>query len=265
MKAKILFFTFSFFLTVKLMAQVYNPVCFSNAEGWKITQIENSSGSTVVHLQYYSYKPNYQFWINSGMYIENTASSYGRKCYISSFVDNALNTMYKLEPYTDYNFVLKFEQVPSSWTTVNIVEPPTSGYEAWYWKNLSLISSSPTRLRPHKFMETNGLDFVKQCTHPLSTFKRMDYSVDYNKIRVTVYYASNVTDLEIKFNIDGIYDTKVVYDSQLFNPFSVFAVIRDWIISEVKPEDRKLVDQMISNLSGKDLATLALNIMWNLE
>ena len=149
---KIIVITICIIFLFQAHSQTYYPSCYSNAHGWRITKIESTISGTYVSMSFYTDKSDYEFWINSGMYIEKRNDSYSKKYYILSFLDNQLNTTYKLNPLTEYNFTFKFEKIPDSWKDINIAEPVVKGYNCWYWNYISLNKPSTERLKLDNFL-----------------------------------------------------------------------------------------------------------------
>lgn len=248
-------------------AQTFNPSCYSNADGWSVTKIEKTFDGTYVYLNYYSYKKNYEFWIDPGMYIENNNSSSSPKFLIKEFLHNKLNRRYILKPFTTYNFVLKFEKIPDIWTEINIIEPTQIGNVSWYWKCISLNQPEYLRLNLDNFILNSGIDFLKSVTHPTNIFKGFRYNVDYNMARVTLYYEDYYTDLKIKFNGKLVTDIIVVDDNDFIEPFASLQLIKDFIVKlnqkKAANDFEKYIGKVIKDMTAIELACLTLTILRN--
>lgn len=260
MKKLVLLLTTWFICTVIVTAQTYNPSCYSNAKGWKITKVETASAGTFVHLSVYTYEKGYEFFIHPGMYIENYNVPGTARYNIVGFDGNKLNTIYQLEPYTEYNFTLQFEKIPGTWKDINIIEPSTTGYQSFYWKYISLDRPSSERLPLDNFFLHKGLSFLKNYAHPANDFKRYTYSIDYNAINVTLYYENCITDLSIQFDNNEVTSVKLVKDTDWLMPFvslEVLAAAGDAMFGNSTSRAR------LEQLSGRDLARMALAGLWN--
>jgi hypothetical protein len=251
-------------------AQTINPSCYSNADGWKITKIENGYDGTYVYLFYYSYKTNYNFWINPGMYIENDKNPNTVKYRLVSFVDNQVNTKYSLNPFTGYNFILKFEKIPSHWTDINLIEPYTQGSFPWYWKNITLNLPESNRLKKDNFLVYDVLPFLNSFVHPTNTLQTYTYSVDYNEIRVVLYYEGYHTDLKIHFADKLISNIEVMSDNDFIYPFSALSLLKDYLLSQSNEQEyvsrfEVYLHKAFSSMNGRDIASIILTMMWNIR
>lgn len=267
---KFLFYILCVFVFgISASAQTINPSCFSNAKGWTITRIENTTDATVVYLQFYTYKSDYKFFINPGMYIEQYNKTGSARYTIKSFDGHELNRMYSVQPFTTYYFVLRFQRVPDSWTDINIAEPATAGYNAWYWKYVSLNRPESERLKLDDFVRKMVLDFCKTFAHPTNTLRKYTYSVNRNQINLTLYYEGNiVTDLEFSFDGKLVTDVSVIYDNDFINPFSLLTLIRTWIMeNDTDGESTDMLEEHFSRtireMTGRQLAAVALTVLWN--
>ena len=230
MKKSILITLSLFALTCSAMAQTtYNPSCYSNAIGWTISSIDQNYDGTYIHLSVYNYSNNYQFYINPGMYIRNHNGFSTEKYAIESFMDNNLGQAYSLQPFTEYNFTLKFPRLPADWTDIDLEEPksPDNSYTAWYWDYLSLNKPSTQRFKLDNFLIHDGMGLLKQTVHPLTNLSFYKYAVDDNSIRVVLYYQGGyVTDLKIDFYLDLVSSITIVYDNDFIEPFTLLEVMR---------------------------------------
>jgi hypothetical protein len=256
-------------ISLILPAQItYSPSCYSNADGWTIDQIETNDNGTYVYLSYYSYKANYAFYINPGMFIANYNDQNSAKYYVQELQNNQLNTTYSLASYQHFNFVLKFDRIPSDWTDINIQEPPVTGGNAWYWNYISLNKPSTERLKEDNFLVNKGIDFLRNFAHPLDDFKFSTYTVDYGSMRIAIYYDGYVTDLRIKYLGSMIYQMSILYDNDFIVPFKSIEAIRDFIQSQdnqnkYSGELEQYLNKTVSEMNGAELACVGLTILWN--
>lgn len=245
------------------------PSCYSNAIGWTIDKIEQNDDGTYVYMSYYSYAANYRFYIQPGTYIESYNNPGGPKYYIQSFLNNELNQWYNLQPNTEYNFVLKFQRIPTDWTDINIKEPTPaeSNVKAWHWDYIALNRPSTDRLKIDNFLVNQGIGFLKQTVHPLTNLKYYRYSVDYNSIRIALYYEGGyVTDLNL--GIDFISSVNIVYDNDFVPPFTALEIMRDLIMQQDKDQQstsrlENYLRKRVNEMNGKELASVALTAMWS--
>jgi hypothetical protein len=257
--------------TGKVIAQTTNqPSCYSNAAGWSIDKIEQTYDGTYVHLKFYSYEANYSFYFDAGMYIVNHNDPSGAKYYVQSFVNNQLSQNYSLQPYTEYEFILQFQRIPSAWTDIDLEEPAPrdNSYTPWHWEYVSLNRPTTERLKLDNFLLGDGINFLKQSVHPLTTMRYYRYSVDHNSIRVALYYEGGyVTDLKIDFYSDFVYNISVEYDNDFIDPFTGLELIRDIILDEDKDHKassrlEQYLRKQINDMSGRELASVALTVLW---
>jgi len=270
MKKKLILIWAIFALSKISTAQTVNPSCYSNAESWKITKIENSDASTYVYLNYYSYDNSYVCWFNSGMYIES-ADFNSSKYYIRGVDNNQLDTRYKLEPFTEYDFVLRFDKIPDAWNTINIKEPPVQTGTSWHWNYIALNRPETQRYKLDNFFTNAVSDFLITYAHPLNTFKGYRYSVDDNLIHATIYYESGYhIDLKIYFDNNLVDRIAIVDDNDEFTPFASLTLLRNIIFKQRNGEvyasefERRL-NTAINQMNGRQLACVYLTTLWSLQ
>jgi hypothetical protein len=85
---------------------------------------------------------------------------------------------------------------------------------------------------------------------------------------VTIYYDGYVTDVRIKFVGTLIYDMAVVYDNDFIVPFKSIESIRDFIQSrdeqsKYSSQVEQYLNKKISEMTGTELACVALTALWN--
>lgn len=269
MKKIIAFLLCVFIFCISISAQTINPSCFSNAKGWKVTRVENTSTSTLVYLEFYTYKENYKFFIHPGMYIEQYDKYGSARYYIKSFDDNELNKFYVATPFTTYRFVLRFQRIPDYWTDITIAEPATAGYNAFYWKYISLNKPASERLKADNFVIYNVVDFCKTFAHPTNTLKKYTYSVDKNSINLTLYYEQGYyTDLQ--FTLDGklITNVSVIDDNDFVPPFFLLDLLKSWIMKndsngEYTSRLEREFNKALREMTSTELVCIILTVLWN--
>jgi hypothetical protein len=97
------------------------------------------------------------------MYIQKYGDPYAKKYYIKRFVDCELNKTYTNNANTTYSFTWEFEKIPQGLTNISIIEPDAgSGYNSWYWKNITIYNPSLTEC----YSET-AKNIANQCAEVL--------------------------------------------------------------------------------------------------
>ncbi|MFY0631313.1 MAG: hypothetical protein JXR05_13085 [Flavobacteriaceae bacterium] len=266
----LLFFT-AFFCITNLKAQTFNPSCYSNVDGWTITKIENNYDGTYVHLNVYTHQSDYEFWIVPDMYIENYNNP-GIKYRIKSFMNNKFNTRYSIEPMTNYNFTLKFERIPSSWTDINIKEPYQGvSSTTWYWNYISLNKNQSHRLKIDNFFLNNAIKFLASVAHPFDTFKSANYTVDYSNVKVTIYYNGGYyTHINIKKNGSFLSFSRndvVDYNCTLCDPFMGVYLLKQTLLGKNNYEEyetkiERYIGKTLNDMDGYDLTSFILTLAW---
>ncbi len=287
---KAILFSFSFLLTIGLSAQVtYSPYTYSNVDEFTVKKISIDNYYTTVELQLYTTRSDYEFFFHQNMYIQKSNDIYSKKYYVRSFVNNELHTKYKADPYTTYNFTLKFQKIPAGMTKINIIEPYTEGYTAWYWKNISINNSSPTYYSSYNSNTSNqksykssssmgnffkyvGVSTLAGFAHPSNTYQSGYYNVYNNYVDVEINYNDGLyTKLRV-YKKNGFFtDIKVMADNDFPPPFffaSVLKEIADEAIqySEDEDETKNRLEEELGKafyeFDGVDIALFLLNLKW---
>jgi len=206
------------------------------------------------------------------MYIENYNNQYDSKLYVTSAMDDKLNTWYTLNAETNYNFVLEFPAIPTYWTDINIKEPTqTSDYTAWYWDYISLNKSQDERLKIDRFFLNGAIKFLAGAAHPFDTYKFATYTVDYNNIKVTMYYNDGYyTYLTIKKSGNFLSFSRsdmVDYNCPVCSPFIGIHLLKQMALGknnyqEYENQYERYLGKVLDDMNGCDLASLFLTLGW---
>ncbi|MFT5890437.1 MAG: hypothetical protein ACI9Y7_000529 [Dokdonia sp.] len=134
--------TFYFMVYVSIsIAQttILNPTFQSNTNEMDIISIKLYNDKTVVSFNY-TPKKDGQMYINKGIYIEPSLSSFkSYKYYARKFYGNEFNKIYNVKYGESYSIILEFDKISSIFSTIDIREPKgEDGWTPWYWSNISI-------------------------------------------------------------------------------------------------------------------------------
>lgn len=121
------------------------------------------------------------------------------------------------------------------------------------------------------FFKYEAVKTLAGLAHPTNTYKSGQYTVYDSYILVDIYYEQYITKLKIFRK--GDYFTKIVTisDNDFIPPFAGIEIIKDFLIegTEDTEERRKLMngfekrfDKAVLDMTGKEMACMALTINW---
>ena len=277
---KFIFITLTMAITtLSVKAQVtYSPYSNSNVGEITIKKISITDYYTIVDFKLYTTKKDYSFFFHRNMYIQKSNDIYGEKYYVRAFDNNTLHKKYTADPYTTYDLQLKFDKIPKGMTSINIIEPYTEGYNAWYWKNISInnpgyaYSSYSSNSSLSNFFKYQGVATLAGLAHPSNTYEYGTYVVNSDHAIVEIFYADNLyTKLKIDITNGMFTGIEVMRDNDFPAPFFLISLLKEFADeamknSENKNETKSRLEEELGKLyydfNGVDISLFVLNLEW---
>lgn len=130
--------------------------------------------------------------------------------------------------------------------------------------------SSETIEKPtlESFLKNQGVQLLATLAHPTNTYKRGEFSISESEILVNIYYEHYTTKLSIKKTLGFFTSIEVLDDDDYIKPFTAVEAIKNIIIRLLKSEKgkkkktefEKQTNKLFKDMSGSDLACLALTL-----
>jgi len=145
-------------------------------------------------------------------------------------------------------------------------------------KNILLLFSCSVLFISSSFSQSMGSFFKYEAVntlaglaHPTNTYKSGQYTIYDNYILVEIYYEQYTTKLKILRKGDYFTEIITISDNDFIPPFAGIEIIKDFLIegTEDTEERRKLMnsfekrfDKALLDMTGKEMACMALTINW---
>lgn len=131
--------------------------------------------------------------------------------------------------------------------------------------SLTRSNSSTVNEKIETFLKGSCKDFMETFAHPTKTLNTYDYSINGNTAYVNLYYKDDYAKFKIVFDGNWITELTVVDDPDFLNPFSLLWFFKETVLEKDGKRVREtILDKTLSQMTGKDVGLVFLNILWNL-